>query len=309
MGCGLHRGRVAALERARSTCIRACCNGVVCARKRFSRGMAFGIPYGLDPVNRCKPSFGMDGPGLLLVLLTLLLGIISVLCSWTEINDRVGFVLSLQPPCLPCRHRGCVYRPGHVSLLFLLGAHAPLHTGALFHTRQRHRGVYISRSPGNRKEFYILVLLASIGSSVLASSAHMASFFLGIELLGVSLYGLVAYNRASGRGIEAGIKYIVLAAVASGFLLFGMALVYAEAGTLYFSGISRVLYSRGSGSALLTIGSAMILIGVGFKLGLAPFHLWTPGCVRRCSCPCLCIYCLGLQGGRIRGSAPLFHAI
>lgn len=86
----------------------------------------------------------------------------------------------------------------------------------------------------------------------------------------------MAYNRASGRGIEAGIKYLVLAAVASGFLLFGMALVYAGAETLYFSGISRVLYSSGSGSALLTIGSAMILIGVGFKLGLAPFHLWTP---------------------------------
>lgn len=135
---------------------------------------------------------------------------------------------------------------------------------------------YLNRRAGNREEFYILVLLASIGSSVLASSAHMASFFLGVELLGVSLYGLVAYNRVSGWGMEAGIKYLVLAAVASGFLLFGMALVYAGAGSLSFSGISRTLYSSGSGSALLAIGSAMILIGVGFKLGLAPFHLWTP---------------------------------
>lgn len=135
---------------------------------------------------------------------------------------------------------------------------------------------YIGRKPGNREEFYILMLLASLGSSILASSAHIASFFLGIELLGVSLYGLIAYDRESSRSMEAGIKYLVLAAAASGFLLFGMALVYAGSGTLSFSGIASAFSSNSPGSSLLAIGSAMILIGVGFKLGLAPFHLWTP---------------------------------
>ena len=110
---------------------------------------------------------------------------------------------------------------------------------------------------------------------VLATSSHFVSFFLGLEALSVSLYTLIAYERAGRNGIEAGVKYLILAAVSAAFLLFGMALIYAEFGTMEFSRIAGAWSDHG-GSLLALAGLAMILVGVGFKLALAPFHMWTP---------------------------------
>lgn len=132
---------------------------------------------------------------------------------------------------------------------------------------------YLKRRSGRPEEFYILLLLAIAGSLVLVASSHFASFFLGLEVLSVALYALIAYERSNRSGIEAGLKYLVLGASSAAFLLFGMALIYAESGGLDFA---QVVRSRSVSAAVLPAGLALIIVGVGFKLALVPFHFWTP---------------------------------
>ncbi|SDI24308.1 NADH-quinone oxidoreductase subunit NuoN [Pseudomonas abietaniphila] len=130
--------------------------------------------------------------------------------------------------------------------------------------------------PGNREELYLLILMAAAGGMVLVASQHLASLFIGLELLSVPVYGLVAYAFFNKRSLEAGIKYMVLSAAGSAFLLFGMALLYAEAGSLGFSEIGKAIAATGMPSPIASLGLGMMLIGLGFKLSLVPFHLWTP---------------------------------
>ena len=125
--------------------------------------------------------------------------------------------------------------------------------------------------PGNREELYLLMLLAAAGGLVLVSTRHLAGLFIGLELLSVPTYGMVAYAFFNKRSLEAGIKYMVLSAAGSAFLLFGMALLYADTGSLALERIGS-----GGASDLLRIGLAMMLVGLAFKLSLVPFHLWTP---------------------------------
>ncbi|MCY1503885.1 NADH-quinone oxidoreductase subunit N [compost metagenome] len=126
--------------------------------------------------------------------------------------------------------------------------------------------------PGNREEMYLLILLSAAGGLVLVTAQHLAGLFIGLELLSVPVYGLVAYAFFNKRSLEAGIKYMVLSAAGSAFLLFGMALLYAEAGSLSFSQLA----AAGTSGVLSQLGIGMMLIGLAFKLSLVPFHLWTP---------------------------------
>ena len=130
--------------------------------------------------------------------------------------------------------------------------------------------------PGNREELYLLMLLSAAGGLVLVSAQHLAGLFIGLELLSVPTYGMIAYAFFNKRSLEAGIKYMVLSAAGSAFLLFGMALLYAESGNLSFAGIGATLAAEALPSLLAQIGVAMMLIGLAFKLSLVPFHLWTP---------------------------------
>ncbi len=130
--------------------------------------------------------------------------------------------------------------------------------------------------PGNREELYLLMLLSAAGGLVLVSAQHLAGLFIGLELLSVPTYGMIAYAFFNKRSLEAGIKYMVLSAAGSAFLLFGMALLYAESGSLSFAGIGAKLAADGLPSLLAQIGVGMMLIGLAFKLSLVPFHLWTP---------------------------------
>ena len=125
--------------------------------------------------------------------------------------------------------------------------------------------------PGNREEMYLLMLLAAAGGLVMVGASHLATLFIGLELLSVPVYGMVAYAFFNKRSLEAGIKYMVLSAAGSAFLLFGMALAYADSGSLAFSALGAAGLTP-----LLQIGFGMMLIGLAFKLSLAPFHLWTP---------------------------------
>lgn len=132
--------------------------------------------------------------------------------------------------------------------------------------------VYWREQPEPVEEYYVLLLCATLGAGVLVASTRFISFFLGLELLSVSLYAMIAYARGSESGTEAALKYLVLAAGSAAFLLFGMALVYAELGTMDIERIQLV----SPVAPLVSIGIALMIVGIGFKLALAPFHLWTP---------------------------------
>ena len=134
---------------------------------------------------------------------------------------------------------------------------------------------YFAKHDGHREEVYLLLVLATLGCGVLVTSVHFVSFLLGLEVLSISLYGMIAYFTGRAQALEAGIKYLILAAATAAFLLFGMALIYAATGTLAFSGI-RSLSFGGSSLALLLPGVALSVTGIGFKLGVVPFHLWIP---------------------------------
>ena len=137
---------------------------------------------------------------------------------------------------------------------------------------------YLERQDEHKEEFYVLVLMATAGTLVLVASRHFASLFLGVEILSVSLYALVSYLRSARLPLEAGIKYLILAATSSAFLLFGMALLYAEAGSLEVPAVVQLLAGTSSiGRPVLALTAAvLILTGIGFKLAAVPFHFWTP---------------------------------
>lgn len=133
---------------------------------------------------------------------------------------------------------------------------------------------YLEAFPGGREEFYLLLLCAAAGGLVLGASRHLASLFLGLELLSLPLYGLLAYAYHRPRSLEAGLKYLLLSAVASAFLLFGMALLYAETGRLDLAGLAAAMGESAGPWGLAGFG--LLVVGLGFKLSLVPFHLWTP---------------------------------
>jgi len=135
---------------------------------------------------------------------------------------------------------------------------------------------WLATYPDNREEFYLLVLIAALGGVVLASANHLASLFIGIELISLPLFGLVGYAFQQKRSLEAAIKYTILSAAASSFLLFGMALVYADSGSLSFASLGKSLNDGVINEPLLLAGLGMMIVGFGFKLSLVPFHLWTP---------------------------------
>lgn len=136
---------------------------------------------------------------------------------------------------------------------------------------------YIEGYSGNREEIYLLLTLSALGALTLVCSKNFVSFFIGLELLSVPMYGMIAYPHDNRKSLEGAIKYIVLSAIASAFILFGMALIYARTGTLAFSALGHQLISADfARDALLLTGGGLMLVGIGFKISVVPFHLWTP---------------------------------
>lgn len=121
------------------------------------------------------------------------------------------------------------------------------------------------------EEFYLLLLLATLGALVLTVSVHFVSLFIGLELISVSVYGLIGYLKARRAPLEASLKYLLLSSVASAFLLFGMALLYFQTGSMVFAEVGQ-----GSKPLLWVGGLILVMVGIGFKLALVPFHLWIP---------------------------------
>jgi len=135
---------------------------------------------------------------------------------------------------------------------------------------------YIKQLEGVREEYYIILFTSTLGASLLVVANHFILFFLGIETLSISLYILIAFQKSKSNSIEAGIKYLILASVSSAFLLFGMALIYTAFGTMQFTAIVTAIGTGGQLSSLVISGFGMMIVGLGFKLALVPFHMWTP---------------------------------
>ena len=125
-------------------------------------------------------------------------------------------------------------------------------------------------------EYFVLGLFALLGIMVLISANSLVTLYLGVELLALSLYAMVAFNRESGVSAEAAIKYFVLGSIASGCLLYGMSMVYGVTGSLELGKVSEAAAALGPNQIGLLFGLAFIIVGVAFKFGAVPFHMWVP---------------------------------
>ena len=124
--------------------------------------------------------------------------------------------------------------------------------------------------------FYVILLFMTLGGITLVYASHLIALFIGIELLSIPFVGLIGYQYIQTHSLEAAVKYMILSAVASAFLLMGIAFYYATTGELTFSGLSYQLSTMSYPSNLLLMGVCLILVGIGFKLSLVPFQLWLP---------------------------------
>lgn len=138
------------------------------------------------------------------------------------------------------------------------------------------RPYLLARPLLGRSEFYVLTLFATLGMMVMISAGHFLTIFLGIELLSLSLYAMVALDRDSPTAAEAAMKYLVLGALASGLLLYGMSMVYGAVGTLEIGEVAERLQAGQANRTILIFGLVFLVAGMAFKLGVVPFHMWIP---------------------------------
>ncbi|MGC2050440.1 MAG: NADH-quinone oxidoreductase subunit NuoN [Methylovirgula sp.] len=133
---------------------------------------------------------------------------------------------------------------------------------------------FMAREKIDKFEFPVLILLSTLGMSMLISASGLIALYLGLELMSLALYVVAAFHRDDARASEAGLKYFVLGALSSGMLLYGASLLYGFAGTVSFSGIAAV--AKGTPSLGVIFGLVFLLAGLAFKISAVPFHMWVP---------------------------------
>ncbi len=170
--------------------------------------------------------------------------------------------------------------PHLVMPLFIIDQYALFYMGLIFAASLAVTFLaygYLARLKDQQEEFYMLLLLATLGAAVLVASNHFASLFLGLETLSVALFALAAYSRHYRPSLEASLKYLILSGASSATLLIGMALIYAELGTMEFVKLGDLLSTGTAPDRVFFLtGIALIIAGLGFKVSWVPFHLWTP---------------------------------
>lgn len=164
---------------------------------------------------------------------------------------------------------GSVVRDGMADILkiaiFIISAGAFLYSKDYLRDRDLFKG-----------EYYVLGLFAILGMMVMISANSFLTVYLGVELLALSFYALVAFNRDSTGGAEAAMKYFVLGALASGMLLYGISMIYGATGSIEFQAISAGLTNPDVNKIVLVFGLVFVVIGMAFKFGAVPFHMWVP---------------------------------
>lgn len=134
---------------------------------------------------------------------------------------------------------------------------------------------YLAMRKMDRPEFFLLVQLMALGMMVLVSANHMLIVYIGLEMMSLPLYALVAFDRGNSRATEAGMKYFVLGSLASGMLLYGMSMIYGATGTMELTSLMQPSALDGN-QTVLAFGLVFLVCGIAFKLGIVPFHMWMP---------------------------------
>ncbi|HZP37753.1 MAG TPA: NADH-quinone oxidoreductase subunit N [Methylomirabilota bacterium] len=135
---------------------------------------------------------------------------------------------------------------------------------------------YIRREGQESGEFYVLVLLSALGMMLMAAAGDLIIVFLGLETMSISLYVLAGYFRTRADAGEASMKYLLIGAFASGFFVYGIALVFGATGTTNLDRIANAVAAQGGRDPMLVIGLGLLLVGFGFKISSVPFHMWAP---------------------------------
>jgi NADH-quinone oxidoreductase subunit N len=156
---------------------------------------------------------------------------------------------------------------GTVLKLFTYGAAAV----ALLYSRD-----YMARRGLMRGEYFVLALFAVLGIQVIVSAGSLLTLYLGIEIMSLSLYSMIAFDRDNGVAAEAAMKYFVLGAIASGTLLYGISILYGVTGTIRLDGLAAAVHGTDASGIGPLLGLAFIVVGVAFKFGAVPFHMWLP---------------------------------
>ena len=135
---------------------------------------------------------------------------------------------------------------------------------------------WFEKSTEHGNEYPVLILFSAVGMSVMVSATNLMTLYVGLELLSLASYVLASYHRTDDRSAEAGLKYFVLGALASGILLYGISLLYGFTGTMSYAGLSAAFAREGVQSLGLLFGLVFLLSGIAFKISAVPFHMWTP---------------------------------
>lgn len=155
-------------------------------------------------------------------------------------------------------------------------------------------------------EYYALLLLAAFGMMLMAAAGDLIIIFIGLETMSISVYALAGFLRRDPRSNEAALKYFVLGAFSTGFLLYGIALVYGATGTISLEPIRAALNQRMAENPLLLLGLGMMLIGFGFKVAAVPFHMWTPDAYEGAPTPVTAFMAVGVKLAAFAGFMRVF---
>ena len=158
-------------------------------------------------------------------------------------------------------------------------------------------------------EYTALLLFAAAGMSLLSAATSLIGIFLGLEAFTLVLYILIAFNRTDNRGAEAGLKYLVFGALATGFMAFGIALIYAGSGSFHFQEAFTQLRLEGALRPIGLAGWAMLLVAIGFKISLVPFHLWTPDVYQGAPAPISGVLATAAKGAVLAAFLPLLSLL
>lgn len=217
------------------------------------------------------------------IVLLSALGIVLLADLWISDNNRhITHLLTLLSLVVTAVTQWVVWSPGSVSAfsgMYIADGMSQLAKMVMY------AGLFallVYSKPYNQSrnmfkgEFYTLSLFALVGMSVMVSAGHFLTAYIGLELLSLSLYAMIALRRDSAVAAEAALKYFVLGALASGLLLYGVSMVYGATGSLEFATVLARAYDGQANEWLLKLGLVFIVVAVAFKLGAVPFHMWVP---------------------------------
>ncbi len=157
-------------------------------------------------------------------------------------------------------------------------------------------------------EYYALVMFAALGMMLMAAADDLIVIFLGLETMSIAVYALAGFLRRDSRSNEAALKYFLLGAFSTGFLLYGIALVYGATGSIKLEPIEAALSRPADDNALLLAGVGLMLIGFGFKVAAVPFHMWTPDAYEGAPTPVTALMAVGVKAAAFAGFVRVFMA-